>query len=91
VLRRNLEALAADLAHDVLVESQQVIAELGEPGTVALVATRRRPVLLRSPYPPDAVLARAPATGTLVAAGPRLGPLGEERAFVQSHRRRFYR
>jgi hypothetical protein len=60
--RRDLEALAARLAHDLVVHANQVVTQLRELGTVALVGTRRNAVLLRASDPAHAVFVRAAAT-----------------------------
>ena len=85
VLRRDLEFLAAGLARDLVVEAEQVVAQLGELGPVALVGPGRQPLLLRAPHPADAVFAGPPALGALIPSGPGFRFFGEKRAFVESH------
>ena len=70
---------------DLVVEAQQVVAELRELRPIAVVAARRQPVLLGAPHPPDAVVVRPAALGALEPPRPGLRSLVEERAFVQRH------
>ena len=55
VLRGDLEFLATRLARHLVVEAEEVIAQLGELGPVRFVGARRRPVLLRAANPSDGV------------------------------------
>jgi hypothetical protein len=85
VQRWDLDLLAARLAHDLIVHTDQVVAELGELGAVALVGARRQPILLHAPHPAHAVLIGAPAAvaGDLGRSGFR--SIGKEGAFVEGH------
>jgi hypothetical protein len=85
VHRRNLEALAARLTGEFVVDADEVIAQLGELRPVALVGVGRQAVFLRAAHPAELVVARAPAARAGVAAGALFGSLGEERAFVEGH------
>src|SRR2546421_280379 len=64
VLRRDLEFLAARLARDLIVQAEQIVAELRELFPIGFVGARRQPVLLRAAHPPDAVLGGASAPWT---------------------------
>jgi hypothetical protein len=85
VQRRDLDLLAARLAHDLVVDADEMVAQLGELGPVALVGARWQPVLLDPAHPADAVLVGPPAAraGHLGRTG--LGAVGEESAFVERH------
>jgi hypothetical protein len=84
-LRRNLEFLAAGLACDLIVEAEQVVAQLCEPGPVLLVSSRRQPILFRAPHPPNAVFAGPSAPGALIPSGSGFRLFREKGAFVQGH------
>jgi hypothetical protein len=83
--RRNLEPLAARLAGELVVDADQVIAQLGELGAVALVGVAGQPVFLRPAHPLHLVVIRAAAPRTREAAVSLLGPFVEEGAFVECH------
>jgi len=85
VHRRNLEALAARLTGQFVVDADQVVAQLGELGAVVLVGIARQPVLLGAPDPAHLVVVGAPAARAPVAAIALLGPFVEEGAFVEGH------
>jgi hypothetical protein len=80
--RGNLESLAARLAHDLIVDANEVVAQLRELRTIAFVRALRHPIFLRSPHPAHRILIRAAAaraTKPLVAI---LVLVEEESAFV---------
>jgi hypothetical protein len=83
--RGDLELLPAGLADQLVVEPEEVIAELGELRAVALVGAGRQAILLGTTNPAHAVLIRAPAARAGVAGRSRLGLVGEEGALVESH------
>jgi hypothetical protein len=85
VHRRNLEALAARLTGELVVDANQVVAQLGELGAVALVGIAGRPVLLGAPDPTQLVIVGAPAARTGVAARALFRTFVEEGAFVEGH------
>jgi hypothetical protein len=60
--RRNLESLAARLAHDLVVHPDQVVAELCELRPIALVGAGRQAIFFRPPYPAHRIFIRASAT-----------------------------
>jgi hypothetical protein len=86
VHRRNLEALAARLTGQFVVDADQVIAQLLELGAVLFVGVAGHPVFLGSPHPAHLVVVGALAPRARVAAVALLGPFVEERAFVECHR-----
>src|SRR4030095_6934317 len=69
VLRRDLEFLPARLAGDLVIEAEQVIPQLGELGPVRIVGSGWELVLLRAPYPADAIFSGPSALGTLIPPG----------------------
>jgi hypothetical protein len=82
VQRGDLEPLPARLADQLVVEPQQVIAELGELGAVALVGAGRQPILLHSTDPAHVVVAGPATARTGVLRGPGFRFFGEEGALV---------
>jgi hypothetical protein len=56
VQRGDLEPLAAGLAHDFVVDANEMVPQLRELGSVALIRARREPILLDAPNPADRVL-----------------------------------
>jgi hypothetical protein len=85
VHRRNLEALAARLTGELVVDADQVVAQLRELGAVALVGVAGRPIFLRAPHPAQLVVTGAAAARTGVAARALFGTFVEEGAFVEGH------
>jgi hypothetical protein len=86
VHRRNLEALAARLTGEFVVDANQMVAQLEELGAIGLVGIGRHPVLPRAAHPAHLVVVRALAPGARIAPVPLFGPFVEEGAFVESHR-----
>jgi hypothetical protein len=82
VERRNLELLPARLAHDLVVDSDQMVAELREFGAVALIRPGRQAIFLHAPDPPHVVFIGAMAARARVARGSRFVFVGKEGAFV---------
>jgi hypothetical protein len=62
VHRRNLEPLAARLADHFVVHANEVVAQFGELGAIALIGPRWEPILLRPANPAYGVLVGPPAT-----------------------------
>ena len=81
----DLESLAAGLARDVVVEAEQVVAQLCELGPVARVGPGRQSTFLRVPYPPNAVVDGPSALGALIPSESRFRFFREKRAFVEGH------
>jgi hypothetical protein len=70
VHRRDLKSLAAGLAHHLVVDTNEMVAQLRELCPIAFIGAWRQPILLRPPYPPHRILIRASApraTQSLVA------------------------
>jgi hypothetical protein len=80
--RGDLEALTARLAHDLVVHTNQMIAQLRKLRTITLVGASREAILLRSPYPPDRVLIGATAPRATQSLGAVFVFVEEECAFV---------
>ena len=76
--RRDFEFLPARLAHHVIVQAQQVIAQLVELGSIVGVAALRWTILLGPADVADAVLIRALAPRAGVLRRTVLGALAEE-------------
>ena len=85
LLRRDLELLPARLAGHVVVQPEEVVAQLGEFGAIDVVGPRRQPILFRSPHPANAVVPGPAAFRALETAGSGLVLVREEGAFVESH------
>src|SRR4051812_6274127 len=85
LLRRDLELPAAGLADDLVVEAENVVAQLRELLAIHLVGPRGRTIFLHPPDPADAVVVGAAAFRARVAARLGLGLVGEEGAFVEGH------
>jgi hypothetical protein len=62
--RRDFEALPARLAHHLVVDSNQVVAQLRELGAISLVGARRQLVLLLTPDPSHGVFIGTAAART---------------------------
>jgi len=85
VHRRNLEALAARLTGEFVVDADEVVAKLRELRLVGGVGVGRWPVLPGAPYPAQLVVVHAAAARARVAAAALFGTLGEEGALVEGH------
>jgi hypothetical protein len=82
VHRRNLEALAAGLTNDFVVNANEMVAELGELRAIALVRAGRQAVLLRASDPPDRILIGSAAARTTQPLAAVLVSVDEEGAFI---------
>ena len=69
--RRDLELLAARLADDLVVDTDQVIAQLGELRAIAFVGSWRQPILLDAAHPAHGVFVGAAAARAGTAARTR--------------------
>jgi hypothetical protein len=87
VQRRDFDLLSARLANDFVVDTNQMIAKLGEFGAIAFIGARRQPIFLDAPHPADVVVVGAAAPGAGVTRRPRFRFVDEERAFIQCHGR----
>ncbi len=85
VLRRDLELLPAGPARHLVVEPQEVIAQLRKFRAILVVGTGRQAVLLHTADPPDVVLIRAPAPGTLIPSRAGFRLFRKEGAFIECH------
>jgi hypothetical protein len=82
VHRRNLEAFAAGLAGHFVVDTNQVVAQLGKLGAIAFIGARRQTVLLRPAYPTHGVFVRSPAAWAAQSFVAVFVAVGKEGAFV---------
>jgi hypothetical protein len=85
VHRGDLESLAAGLALDLIVDANEVVAQLGELRPIALVGARGQAVLLRPPHPTHGILVGPSTPWAAQSLAAVFGSVGEERAFVESH------
>jgi hypothetical protein len=85
--RRDFELLSARLAHDLVVDANQMIAKLGELGAVSLVGAGRKTVLLDAANPPHVVIVGAAAARAGIPRRSRFRFVEEESAFVECHGR----
>jgi hypothetical protein len=85
MLRWDFDLLPAALAGHLVVDTEQVVAELGELGAILIVSAWRKPVALDPADPTDAVFVRTSAPRALVSPRPGFRFLAEEGAFVESH------
>ena len=83
LVRRHLELLAARLAGHLVVEAQQVIAQLVELG--AVLALRLAILALGAPHPAEAVLVDPLASRTRILRRPVFRLLDEECFLVKRH------
>jgi hypothetical protein len=86
VQRGDLHPFSAALARDLVVYADEVVAQLGELRSIAIVRPRRQPVLLDPPHPPNRVLVCTPAPRAGDPRRSRFRTVSEERALVESHR-----
>lgn len=84
LVRRDLEPAAAAFAVDEVVHAIQMIAQLGEERTAALIGALRRTILLRSPQPFDLIVRPVPALRTRERHRLHLGFFGETIALVHT-------
>jgi hypothetical protein len=82
VHRRDLESLRARFADDLVVHTNEVIAQLGELGAIALVGAGRQTIFFRAPYPSHGVLVRTAAARTTESLVAIFVFVEEEGAFV---------
>jgi hypothetical protein len=80
--RRDLELLAARPADHLIIDTDQMVAELGKLGAVAFVRPGRKPVFLGPANPPHRVFVGPAAAGTCQPLGPIVVLVEEESAFV---------
>ena len=85
MLRRNVEFLSAGLARDRVVDTDHVVAELGEQRAIAVVGARRDARLPGPHDPPHLVLVSAPASGTRQMVGTGVVAALEKIALVEGH------
>jgi hypothetical protein len=85
VQRGDLELLAARPAHHLVVDADQVIAQLRELRAIAFVGARRQAILLHASDPSHGVLVGAMAARARVSRRPVFGFVVEERTLVESH------
>jgi hypothetical protein len=82
VHRRDLELLAAGPADHLVIDANQVIAQLRELGAIAFIRARRQPIFLGPPHPSHGVLIGPAATGTTEPLFAALGFVEEECALI---------
>jgi len=85
VHRRNLEALAARLTGELVVDADQVIAQLLELGPILLVGVTGHAVFLGATDPAHLIVVGAFASWARVAAVALFGPFVEEGALIECH------
>jgi hypothetical protein len=85
--RGDFDLLAARLAHDLVVDANQMIAKFGELGAIPFIGPRWQPILLDASHPSHVVVVGATASGARVTRRPRFRFVEEERAFIKGHGR----
>src|SRR5262249_42033949 len=85
VLGRDVELLAAGPARHRIVDTNHIVAELGEERAIALIRSWRNPILARAHDPAHLILVRAAAPRSCERVAARLVAVVEEIAFVERH------
>ena len=85
-VRGDLETFAARLTDEVVVDANQMILDLAEQGTIALVGARGNLRFLGAPHPLDRIVVGPAASRALKPRGPLFRFLGEELALVHARR-----
>jgi hypothetical protein len=85
-MRRDFESFPAGLAGNVIVDSHQMVLDLGEERTIAIAGPSRNLRFLRAAHPPNRVIVSTPATWALKRGRSLLRFLGEELTLVHGKR-----
>src|SRR6185436_45219 len=84
LMGRNFKTLLTGLAGHIVIHADQVIAQFGVKGAVALIGTRRQAVFLHPPHPAHLILIASLAAWTCILRWLRFGTLGVEISLIHS-------